>query len=632
MPDSLQPQNDSNDGPQGLRLGTVLEGTYRVVERLGGGGMAEVFVASHTRLAGRFAIKALNRELARNKEALVRFGREAAVLSSLHHPNVVQVFDFNVTDDGTPYLVMELLDGKDLRRVLDETPQLPPDRIARIVRQIASGLAAAHDRGVIHRDLKPANVVLVPLRGQPDFVKVLDFGISKVMWSVKLTMQSAIMGTPEYMAPEQAEGKLEAIDHLTDQFALAAMTYALLAGRDPFRGDTPLAVLYQVVNGEPEPLQNFVTWPADQVDAVLRRALSKRQSDRFTDVLTFAEALDQAVNAPTTTVAVPASVAGAVDLAPPSPSDLPRAVRFRQLGRLSAIGAAAGAAGVALGLASALPAWGQLRHAAADTASHLVTNLSFDRLLPASDALALPTVRAALPMAERTARVGSPSLRPCGVGAVVPADRARQDRCVTSAGLPDHEPLLAFWLGDPARPWSERTARWFTRDDALDQTCSQRFGADVDRAGRGELDGWRADARGTLALVVLLDQLSRNVHRGTPQAFANDPRGLAVSLEAQDRGFDQALAPMERALLYMPMMHAEDRAVQARSVAAFTRLLSSVPQDAAERATLQTQQKFALRHQEVIERFGRFPHRNAILGRASTPEEQAFLSRPGSTF
>jgi serine/threonine-protein kinase len=172
---------------------------------------------------------------------------------------------------------------------------MPIRQVTRIVRQIASALAAAHARGIVHRDLKPENVVLVPIEGQADFVKILDFGISKARWSNRLTGDATVMGTPEFMAPEQAQGHREQIDARTDQFALAAMTYALLTGREPFTGDCSVTVLYQVVHEDPPPLADFVTWPTQEIEAVLRKGMAKRRTDRYPTVLDFARAFEGAV-------------------------------------------------------------------------------------------------------------------------------------------------------------------------------------------------------------------------------------------------------------------------------------------------------------------------------------------------
>jgi eukaryotic-like serine/threonine-protein kinase len=277
--------------------GVVLQGTYRILRPIASGGMGEVYVAAHERLPGAFAVKVLHRDFTRDEDALSRFRCEAEIMAGLRHPNIVQVFDFNITADGTPYLVMELVEGKDLSEYLRGGKPLPPFQVTRIIHQIASALEAAHAHGVVHRDLKPENVMLSSMEGQEDFIKVVDFGISKARWSNRITADSAILGTPQFMAPEQAQGRREEIDHRTDQFAVASMTYTLLTGREPFRGDTAVTILYQVVHQDADPLSSYVSWPCENVDAVLRRGMAKNREARFPSVLEFARALDDAITA-----------------------------------------------------------------------------------------------------------------------------------------------------------------------------------------------------------------------------------------------------------------------------------------------------------------------------------------------
>src|ERR1017187_10128703 len=217
------------------RLGTVLEGAYRITRLIGEGGMGAVYEAIQLRLNKRVAVKLMARQLTANQDALARFRREAAITSRLGHPHLVNVIDFGASEAGEPYLVMEYLEGEDLDQRLGRRGSLPVDLAVHITKQTASPLAAAHAEGVVHRDLKPANVFHLHVPGELDFVKVLDFGISKVKAAgVKLTKAAVALGTPFYMSPEQAAGMTDAIDHPADQWALACITWEMLCGHTPF--------------------------------------------------------------------------------------------------------------------------------------------------------------------------------------------------------------------------------------------------------------------------------------------------------------------------------------------------------------------------------------------------------------
>jgi serine/threonine-protein kinase len=281
--------------PAVLAPDMVLDGTYRIVKRLGEGGMGEVYLAAHERLPGFFAVKALQMSFVGHAEAVSRFRREAEILAGVRHPNVVQVVDFNVSSEGIPYLVMEWIDGPDLARELEGGRELSPSDAMSIIRQIASALDAAHAAGVVHRDLKPANVILMQAAGQAPVVKVIDFGISISDWSPQITTESRVMGTPEFMSPEQALGRRDDIDARSDQFALAVLAHTLLAKRPPFSGDSPLATLSAIVHGEPEPLAPYVAWPAAEVDIVLRQGMAREREKRFPSVLAFAGELESAL-------------------------------------------------------------------------------------------------------------------------------------------------------------------------------------------------------------------------------------------------------------------------------------------------------------------------------------------------
>jgi eukaryotic-like serine/threonine-protein kinase len=288
--------DDSNVAPNQLAPGTILQGTYRIVAPIAEGGCGEIYLADHTRLPGRVAIKVLHHGAQRNAEVLSRFRQEAEITATLHHPHIVQVLDFNVTDQGYPYLVMELIEGQTLAQRIAETGAFAPDAAVDVVDQIAQALSAAHARGIVHRDLKPDNIMLLRCEGMPDFVKVLDFGISQASWRPRLTDGAQVAGTPQYMAPEQARGEREAIDARSDQFSLAAIAYTLLTGREPFQAEDPIAVLYQVVHADPPPPAALVPRLGAAVDAVILRGLAKRSDDRFPNVTAFVAALRQAIS------------------------------------------------------------------------------------------------------------------------------------------------------------------------------------------------------------------------------------------------------------------------------------------------------------------------------------------------
>ena len=278
--------------PADAWIGTVLAETYRVERLLGEGGMGSVYEASHTRLPRRFAIKALKGEAFRRADALARFRREAEVACQLKHRHIIEVLDYNTGPGGQPYIVMELLEGESLAARLAREPALTLAETAEIVGQAASALHAAHGLGVVHRDLKPENIFLCDRDDGAIFVKVLDFGISKVLGSQSmLTAASVIMGTPSYMAPEQAEGRVADIDARTDVFAMGAILYQMLAGRPPFVGENITAVLYQTVHQAPPPLRELTPLVPAAVERVVARALAKRPEDRQQSLKELAEEL-----------------------------------------------------------------------------------------------------------------------------------------------------------------------------------------------------------------------------------------------------------------------------------------------------------------------------------------------------
>ncbi|MBL0212658.1 MAG: protein kinase [Myxococcales bacterium] len=273
-----------------IDVGSVID-KYVIEALIGRGGMGAVFVARHRTLTDkRVAIKVLHTEIT-DPDIQLRFKREAQIATRVNHPNIVEVHDFDVTPDGVPYLVLEYLEGQTLAQRLAQGP-IPLDQVMTIVRQVGSALAAAHREGIVHRDLKPQNIFLVPMEVDGHHVevaKVLDFGISKWRGSETVkTQESALLGTPQYMAPEQATGRHDSVDERTDVFALGSIVYEMLCGHPAFTGASIPEVVFKVVYEQPAPISDTVP---DGVANAIRQAMAKPSEERFATVSNFVEAL-----------------------------------------------------------------------------------------------------------------------------------------------------------------------------------------------------------------------------------------------------------------------------------------------------------------------------------------------------
>ena len=277
-------------GSTGPRAGKVVGGKYRLTRRLGEGGMGEVYEAQHNVIGRRFAIKFLHAFLAQNAEAMTRFRHEAETAGGIEHENIGAALDFGTADDGTPYLVMEYLEGEDLAHLLVRTGPLPVARTTYIIIQACRGLTAAHARGIVHRDLKPENLFICRRNDGSDLVKVVDFGIAKLRTKVTVTQSGVTMGTPCYMSLEQAKGAKE-VDQRTDIYALGVIMYEMLTGTRPYPGENYNEVLFNLFTTEPARLDSLRPGLPAGLSDVVHRAMAREARNRFDSADALADAL-----------------------------------------------------------------------------------------------------------------------------------------------------------------------------------------------------------------------------------------------------------------------------------------------------------------------------------------------------
>jgi len=264
-------------------------GQYQIIELIGRGGMAAVYKAYQPSLSRYVALKVLPDALAQDPQFVERFRREALAAAALRHPNIVVIHDVG-QQSGFHYIAMEYLEGQTLLTVIQQTGGLPLPRIINIFNQIASALEYAHRRGLIHRDIKPSNIFI----GPGDHVTLMDFGIVKAMFGAGLTSTGAMIGTPEYMSPEQIEGRT--LDQRSDLYSLGVVLYQMLTGRVPFTGDSPTAIINGHLHLPPTPPSRLTAFVTPQVEAVVLRALAKNPQERFGSAQEMAWALAQAAS------------------------------------------------------------------------------------------------------------------------------------------------------------------------------------------------------------------------------------------------------------------------------------------------------------------------------------------------
>jgi serine/threonine-protein kinase len=307
----------------------ILDGQFQIIQKVGSGGMGAVYKASQPSMNRMVGIKILHRKLANRADLVSRFKREARAMSHLTHPNTVKVFLYGELDDGSLYIIMEFLEGKNLNQTVRSEGAFPYQRALPVLIQACGALDEAHKMGIIHRDLKPENVFLCQQGGMKDVAKVLDFGLAKVTeremrpGSIILTQEGMVFGTPEFMSPEQAQGK--ALTPGSDIYSLAVILYEVLTTKLPFEAKTAMDYIQAHVNAKPIPIaeragKEFppLLWP------VIERALAKDPEARYASAADFALAMQAVLEGATS---LPASLAppgvGPVPVAPPVFSSTP---------------------------------------------------------------------------------------------------------------------------------------------------------------------------------------------------------------------------------------------------------------------------------------------------------------------
>ena len=284
-------------------VGTTLQGRYEIVRKIGEGGMSFVYLATDVATRERHAIKVLSAALSADENAMARLRREASVGMRLAHPNVCHIMRLGETEDGLVYVVMPLVEGEILADRTTRLGQIPLTNVVGLVRDIAQGLHVAHELKIVHRDLKPENVMVCTRPDGSDYAVVMDFGLAKERKAgaelQKLTVTGIILGTPEFMSPEQLRGK--PLDPRTDIYSLGLMTYEMLTGKLPFHGRTQQEMMIARLRSEPIPLRKIrsdLTFP-EAVERVLAKTMARDPDDRYQTTIEFAEAFAAASNSGT---------------------------------------------------------------------------------------------------------------------------------------------------------------------------------------------------------------------------------------------------------------------------------------------------------------------------------------------
>ncbi|HWA40829.1 MAG TPA: protein kinase, partial [Gemmatimonadales bacterium] len=284
--------------PSGDLIGQVIADRYHVTKKLGEGGMGAVYLAEHVKMGRKSAIKVMSASMSHDPDAVSRFNREANNASRIQHPNICAIYDFGETPDGLIYLAMEFIEGDSLNGILKKSGPMSLQRAGAILTQTASALKMAHDAGIVHRDLKPDNIMIAQ-QGGKDLVKVVDFGIAKAVGGdesgQKVTKTGLVVGTPEYMSPEQLSG--DKLDGRSDLYSLALVYYRMITGTLPFQAETSQETMIKRLTDDPMPLRQALptgNFPPG-LQAVMDRALARYAGDRYPDAVEFADDVANAI-------------------------------------------------------------------------------------------------------------------------------------------------------------------------------------------------------------------------------------------------------------------------------------------------------------------------------------------------
>ena len=301
-----------------LQLGATYADKYKIVRVLGEGAMGAVYEAENVRIRRRVALKILHPQIAQKADTLRRFEREAQAAGRIGSKHIIEVLDLGELPDGARFMVMEFLDGTTLDQRIRSKGRLTPEDAAPIIAQLLEGLGAAHEAGIIHRDLKPANIYLTTSRGVPDFVKILDFGVSKfnvLNDEMSMTSTGAVLGTPYYMSPEQAKGSRQ-VDPRSDLYAVGVILYECITGQVPFSAETFNELIFRIVLESPPPVESFVPNLDPAFTAIIHKAMAREANERFQSAAEFRSAVLKWAEAAASGPVMPA----ALGLGPPRPA------------------------------------------------------------------------------------------------------------------------------------------------------------------------------------------------------------------------------------------------------------------------------------------------------------------------